>query len=447
MKTAIRCAAVVTNTPSGIIRDPLVLFGKDRILHVGRFDAAILASHEPVRLLHRPVSVLIPGLIQPHIHLCQTLFRGLAENRPLLDWLRDRIFPLEAAHDPDSMYLSAVLGLRELISGGTTTIMDMGSVRHYESVLQAILESGIRALAGKALMDRNDLYPALQELTQDALQSAADQLSVWHGRDQGRIRYAMTPRYILSCSDALLKESFSMCERVPDSFWHTHAAEQQEESVAVRAAVGEDAIPHFAKLGVLSARSGLAHGIWLSDTDLRLLRETGTRLFHCPSSNLKLGSGIAPLARLKSEQLVTGLAADGATCNNRLDGFREMNLAASLQNLKEGPGVVSAKSIFEMATLGGAESLNLHDLTGSVETGKAVDLVLVSASHPGRLAPPVTDEEWYAYLVHEASSDLVTDVWANGTQLKQDGLLTGENWVDQPTYQHSLARLLSRAGL
>lgn len=447
MKTAIRCAAVVTNTPSGIIRDPLVLFGEGRILHVGPFDTALLAGHQPVHLIHRPGSVLIPGLIQPHIHLCQTLFRGLAENRPLLAWLRDRIFPLEAAHDPDSMYLSAVLGLRELIAGGTTTIMDMGSVFHYESVLHAILESGIRALAGKALMDRNDLFPGLQEPTGKALQSAADQMAVWHGRDHGRIRYAMTPRYILSCSDALLKESFDLSERMPDSFWHTHAAEQQEESAAVRAAVGEDAIPHFAKLGVLSPKSGLAHGIWLSDTDLRLLRETGTRLIHCPSSNLKLGSGIASLARLKSEQLVTGLAADGAPCNNRLDGFREMNLAGLLQNLKEGPGVIPARTIFEMATLGGAKVLYLDDQTGSVETGKAADLALLTFMHSGRLSAPGTDEDWYAFLVHEVSSDLVTDVWAGGRPLKTDGVLAGPDPLAAGSPDQILATLLSRSGL
>ena len=148
-----------------------------------------------------PDLVALPGFVQTHVHLCQTLFRGLAEDVELLDWLQTRIFPLEAAHSPSSMYASARIGIAELIRCGTTTIMDMGSIHHEEEVVRAITETGMRAFVGKAMMDINTMHPPFREATDEALRSTLRQAEQWHGSAGGRIRYAVAPRFILSCTD------------------------------------------------------------------------------------------------------------------------------------------------------------------------------------------------------------------------------------------------------
>ncbi|HSQ73969.1 MAG TPA: amidohydrolase family protein, partial [Bacteroidota bacterium] len=194
----------------------------ERVLTAGERNALPGGDYATV---DAPGLVAMPGFVQTHIHLCQTLFRGLAEDVELLDWLQRRIFPLEAAHSPASMYASARAGLAELIRSGTTTIMDMGSVHHEEEVVRAVTESGIRAFLGKAMMDINDYHPALRESTRDSLESTLTQAQQWHGTANGRIRYAVAPRFVLSCSDSLLKEAYAMTRSFPGMLFHTHASE------------------------------------------------------------------------------------------------------------------------------------------------------------------------------------------------------------------------------
>ena len=198
--------------------------------------------------------VAIPGFIQTHIHLCQTLFRGLADDLELLDWLRLKIFPFEAAHSERSMYFSSLIGLAELIRSGTTTILDMGSVHHEEEVIRAVMDSGIRAFVGKAMMDINDMYPLLKESTKESVTSTVKQAEQWHNADNGRIRYAVAPRFILSCTDTLLSDAYQITTSFPGMLFHTHAAENRNERAC---------FPHL-KVGasniVNPAKAGCNHG-------------------------------------------------------------------------------------------------------------------------------------------------------------------------------------------
>lgn len=169
---------------------------------------------------------LIPGFVQTHIHLCQTLFRGKGDDLELMDWLRKRIWPLEAAHDEESLYYSAMLGIGELISSGTTTIVDMETVHHTDYAFQAIAKSGIRALSGKVMMDQKggDVPEALQEDTASSLQESVDLLEKWNGYGHGRIQYAFSPRFVISCTEPLLTEVRDLSARY-DVKVHTHASE------------------------------------------------------------------------------------------------------------------------------------------------------------------------------------------------------------------------------
>ncbi len=359
-------------------------------------------------------STVIPGFVQTHLHLCQTLFRGLADDLPLLDWLRLRIFPLEAAHTPASIYASARVGLAELIGSGTTTIMDMGSLRHEAEIVQAIVESGMRAFVGKALMDLNEPYPRLKEPTRLALRSAEEEAKAWHGSEGGRIFYAVAPRFVLSCTEALLREAGTFAAGIPGALFHTHAAENRDELEAVRRRCGTGNIEYFDRLGLLGARTCLAHCVWLQDREIDLLGERQSRVLHCPSSNLKLGSGIARVPAMLQKGIVVSLGADGAPCNNMLDMFEEMRLAALLQKPLHGAGTLKAGEVFALATVGGAEALGIVHDTGSIEPGKKADLVVLDLNKPWNPLRLESAEDIYSAIVYSGRPANVDSVMIDG---------------------------------
>jgi len=371
-------------------------------------------------VVHASGLVAMPGFVQTHIHLCQTLFRGLAEDVELLDWLQHRIFPLEAAHSPASMYASARAGLAELIRSGTTTIMDMGSIHHEEEVVRAVSESGIRAFLGKAMMDINDYHPALRESTKEALDSTLRQAGQWHGSANGRIRYAVAPRFVLSCSDALLTEAHAMTRAFPGMLFHTHASENRHELDAVRARCGMDNVEYFEALGILSEVTCLTHCVWLNDREVDLLARRQARVLHCPSSNMKLGSGIAPVPRYLERGIVVSLGADGAPCNNTLNMFQEMRLAALIQKPLHGPTAMPARLLLRLATGGGATALGLDREIGSLVPGKRADLILLDLSRPWNTPASATLDGFAVSIVHSCGPADVHSVMVDGEWLYRD---------------------------
>lgn len=367
----------------------------------------------------RPL-IIIPGFVQTHIHLCQTLFRGLADDLELLEWLKLRIMPFEAAHNASSMYVSAMIGLAELLRSGTTTIMDMGSVHHEEEVIRAVTESGIRAFVGKAMMDVNDLYPPLKESTRAALASARAFAEHVHGAADGRLRYAVAPRFILSCTDALLREAYEMTTAFPGMLFHTHAAENRHEMDAVRKRCAMDNVEYFEALGILHHNTCLAHCIWLNDGEIDLMRKRDAKVLHCPSSNLKLGSGIANIPLYRRRGITVSLGADGAPCNNTLDMFHEMRLAALMQKPLYGPTAMDARSVFEMATLSGATTLGLAHEVGSVEESKKADLVLLDLQRAWNPYTMNAEDDLYSAIVYSCTPENVHSVIIDGKWVYRD---------------------------
>ncbi|MEC7240411.1 MAG: amidohydrolase family protein, partial [Myxococcota bacterium] len=289
---------------------------------------------------------VLSGFVQSHVHLCQTLFRGMAEDRVLLDWLGERIWPLEAAHDEESTYWSARLGIAEMLLCGTTAFLDMGSLRHTSSTFLACEEAGVRATSGRSLMDREN--PAgLHASHEENLRGACDEADRWHNK--GRLRYGFAPRFVPSCSEGLLRETLSEARR-RKAVIHTHASENVAEIQLVRELTGKDNIVYFGQIGMLGPDVALAHCIHLSDPEMQLLAETRTRVLHCPSSNMKLASGIAPIPELLARGVHISVGADGAPCNNRLDPFSEMRKVGLLQALRLGPGHLDPSTILQMMT-------------------------------------------------------------------------------------------------
>src|SRR5262245_40611162 len=322
--------------------------------------------------------IVMPGFVQTHLHLCQTIMRGAADDLALLDWLKQRIWPFEAAHDERSLRASAQLGLAELIRGGTTCILSMETVHNTDAVFDEAQRSGLRASIGKCFMNAGNGAP--RRLLQPARQALAECEALhktWHKESDGRIRLALAPRFILSCTEGLLRDADALA-RQWGVLLHTHAAENRDEVRWVKQHTGCGNIEAFNRYGLLHDRLCVAHCVWTNNREKGLLRESQARVLHCPSSNLKLGSGIAPIWKMHRAGISVSLGADGAACNNNLDMFQEMRLAALLQKALHGPEAMPAATVLEMATLGGARALGLEKEIGSLEIGKRADVILVN---------------------------------------------------------------------
>jgi 5-methylthioadenosine/S-adenosylhomocysteine deaminase len=323
-------------------------------------------------------SAVLPGFVQTHIHLCQTLFRGAADDLPLIDWLKRRVWPLEAAHTPASVRASARLGIAEMIKGGTTSALTMETVNHTAEVFRVVEETGFRATVGKCMMDAGDDVPAeLFERTDDSIRESLALVEEWHGRAGGRIRACFAPRFAVSCTRALLEE-VARLSRERGVLVHTHASENRTEIEMVERATGMRNIEYLSTLGLAAPHVALAHCVHLNDAELDILARTGTHVLHCPSSNLKLGSGIAPVMEMLARGVSVSLGADGAPCNNRLDMFTEMRTAALLQKVGHGADALPARRVLRMATIDGARALALDSETGTLETGKRADCSVVA---------------------------------------------------------------------
>ena len=435
MRLLFKNATIITmNVHREVIKGDLLVDG-DRIAAIAE---NVGAPADQVFDLHG--DLLIPGLIQTHIHLCQTLFRGQADDLELLDWLKQKIWPLEGGHDPESLRDSALLGIGELFLGGTTTIVDMETVHHTEHAFQAILDSGIRALSGKVMMDdpSGDVPPSLQESTTDSLQESVDLYEKYHGQGNGRLEVVFTPRFVISCTDDLLIE-VSRLAAEKKAFVHTHASENRGEIQVVESTRGTRNVIFLEKMGLTGPNLILAHCIWLDDVEKEILVRSKTRISHCPSSNLKLASGIASIPELIDRGAEVSLGADGAPCNNNLDMFVEMRHAALIQKPLHGPTVMPAQKVFELATIAGARAIgHEHDL-GSLEVGKKADLAVITLN--GLHTWPNEHVDVYSQLVYQAHSSDVRLTMVNGKIVMQDRrLLT----IDVPWLKHSADKSLKR---
>lgn len=426
-----------------------VLPGADVLVEGGWIAAVgrVAAVPEGARVLDVAGDLVLPGLIQGHVHLGQTGFRGLAEGRGLLAWLEERIWPLEAAHDDESAYWTSLWGAAECLLGGTTTVQDIGIGPGARGLLQAILDSGLRAVAGPCLMDAGDTLPAaLRRETGDALAGAVELGDEFDGAAGGRLRFVLNPRFILTCSDELWR---GLRDLAAARGWpvHTHALEQREEGEAVRRLkAGRDEIAYFDEAGILAADLRIAHGVWLTGEHLARVRGERFSVVHCPSSNLKLGSGVADLVTIRAAGVPVGVGADGTPCNNGLDGWEEVRLAALLQTLRHGPGALSGRDALRLATSEGARVLAMEREVGSVEAGKRADLVVLSTARPELWAAPGVDP--HDRVAFSASPAAVRHVLVEGELLVEEARLTRLDLDDiRRRAEAALAALLRRARL
>jgi 5-methylthioadenosine/S-adenosylhomocysteine deaminase len=439
----IKGATVVTLGPDDKVFEADVVIEDGIISSVGPSGDPRL-NRQFDRVIDARGQIVLPGFIQTHIHLCQTLMRGSADDLPLIDWLRRRIWPLEAAHKYDSVYASARLGIAELIKGGTTSALTMETVHHTEAAFRAAEESGFRATIGKCMMDTGkDVPNGLREDTASSIIESIKLLERWDGRANGRIRCCFAPRFALSCSSGLLRDVGDLAEsrRI---IVHTHASESRDEIDAVEAQTGRRNIEYLAETGLLRGRSVLAHCVWIDEGEINILSESGAHVAHCPSSNLKLGSGIAPVPELLRRGISVTLGADGAACNNRLDMFTEMRTAALIQKPIHGPESLPANIVLRMATIDGAKALGIDDQVGSVEVGKLADVQILDLNR----LHTTPSRDLVSAIVYAAEASDVKTVIIDGCIVMEDrNLLTLDEQSVIDDARKEFSALMDRASL
>jgi guanine deaminase len=372
--------------------------------------------------------LLLPGLVDLHAHLPQLPNAGLGAGLDLLSWLERYIFPLERDFDRATAERLAPAALRAFAAAGTTTAVLYGAV--YEDSLEACFEAaerhGIRAVIGKVMMDRlsYDESHRPADILELSLRQSAELCARWHGRDEGRLRYAFTPRFAVSCSPEMLRESARLAGET-GAYWQTHLSEDRAELAEVARLFPEarDYLDVYDRAGALGARAILAHAIHLSDREVGRLAESGARVAHCPSSNLFLASGAMPLARYLEAGIPIGLGSDVAA-GPELGLFAVMRAGAYTQNALRVAGDERPRldplGWLRLATLGGAEALGQDGSIGSIEEGKEADLIAVDADLTVPLPGVEADEpdELMSRLMFRPHPAMVRAAWVRGQRLE-----------------------------
>jgi len=368
--------------------------------------------------------LVLPGFIQIHVHLNQTLFRGMADDMDVVDWLKLWIWPLEQAHNPDSVYASARLSIAEMVRCGTTTAMTMETLNHTEAAFSAAGDMGFRAVIGNAMMDSWEVgTEMIGESTDIALKKSFSLFEQFDRTHNGRLHFAFCPRGTRNASDDLWKEIAKISQQ-KDIKVHTHVAENREQSDRLAMQDGRE-LDYLDRMGVVNPNLVIAHGVWLTDEEHDLLARKGASVAHCPSANFKLASGIARVPEMLAKGVNVALGADGAPCNNNLNAFMEMRLAALIHKPRRGPKSMPAMQVLEMLTINGAKAAGLEDQVGSLEPGKRADVTIINREElhasPKSSTNPVTQ------LVYEHQSSDVDTVIIDGEVLLQNKQFTRWN--------------------
>ena len=396
-----------------VVEDGAVAVEGDRIAAVGPANEIRdrYPDHE-----RRELDIVCPGFVQTHVHSVQSPGRGLADDTDLFEWLEDCILPIEANLTADEVELASLLSYVELLEHGTTCCVDHLTVHHSERAFAAAERAGIRGVLGKALMDRN-APEELQEPTEAGLAETRDLIERYHRSADDRLRYAVTPRFTPTCSEACLRGAREIADDYDGVRIHTHASEHESVVDDVTGERGMRDIEWLHEVGLTGEDVVLAHVILTSERERELLADTGTHVTYCASSNMKIGAGVAPVVDYRDRGINVALGNDGAPVNNTLDPVSEMRQATLLQTVEQrDPETVPARTVFGMATRSGAKAAG-YDRVGKLREGWRADIVGVRTD--SSRAVPLHDA--YSYLVYAATGSDVAFTMVDGEVVVADG--------------------------
>jgi 5-methylthioadenosine/S-adenosylhomocysteine deaminase len=358
-------------------------------------------------------AIALPGLINTHTHLSMTMFRGYADDMLLQDWLRKKIWPLEAKLTGEACYYGALLGAIEMIQSGTTSFMDM--YFYMEDVARAVAESGLRGFLAYGIIDLFDASKARmeQEKTGKFFNYVKD-------LGNPRIRFALGPHSPYTCSAETLLWAKEFAEK-NNVINHVHVAETRKEQADSQQQHGMRVVEYLDKIGALSQHMLAAHCAWLTKSEVALLGKAGAGVAHCPVSNMKLASGgVAPLPEMFEAGVNVGLGTDGAASNNTLDMFETMKVCALLHKAHRWDAtVLNAQTVLDLATIQGAKALRAEHDVGSLEPGKRADIILIDAKAPN-MNPVYGAETVVSDLVYSASCANVATTIVDGQVLMEN---------------------------
>lgn len=401
---------VTMNGQKRVIQNGAVAIRGERIVGVGT-RAEIDRDWQPKKRIDRPNAVLTPGLINTHTHAAMSLFRGVADDLKLQDWLNNFIFPAEAKNvSADFVRWGTRLACLEMLLSGTTTFTDM---YYFEDVVaEAAKEAGMRGVLGETVIG----FPVADAKTPaDALKLTETFLERF--RNDPLVVAAIAPHALYTNSDETLKATRALANKYNAPLL-IHVSETKKENDDNQAKRHQSPVQTLNTLGVFNGRTVAAHCVWVDPTDMGILKTKNVGVAHCPSSNMKLASGAAPVVEMLKRGIAVGLGPDGpAGSNNDFDLMEEADLAAKLQKLiRNDPEALPAAQAFEMATMGGARVLGLEKEIGSLENGKRADLIALDLDAPN--AVPMYDV--YSQLVYALKGSNVTDVIVNGREVVRD---------------------------
>lgn len=410
-----------------------VLIEGDRLAEVGQVAGErVPPGTEIVDVAGR---LVLPGLVNTHVHLSQQLGRGIADDVDLLTWLRARIWPYEGALTLEDSHLSSLACCAELIRSGVTTFAEAGG-QEVDGMGRAVEEIGVRAVLVQSTMDCGEGLPAAWvRSTDECLALQQGHLERWHGAADGRIRVWLGLRTLFNCSDELVRRTTALAQERGVGV-NMHLAEVADEVDYVRATRGATPVEHMAALGALGPNLLAAHTVWVTPQEVDLFRLHDVKVSHNPAAAMKM-LGFAPVPEMLDKGVCVSLGTDGAPSNNRMDLMDEMYLASLVHKGRRlDPTVVPAERVLEMATVNGARAVLWDADVGSLEPGKKADLIVVDPRAPGTL--PLHDP--ISAMVYAMHSSNVVASMCDGRWLLRDGAL---QTVDEPAL---LDEVVDRAG-
>jgi 5-methylthioadenosine/S-adenosylhomocysteine deaminase len=411
LDTVIHNAVIVTVNPNFDIIQNGVIGIRNGLIECVLAGGKDVLSTPAMEYIDAGGGIVMPGLVNVHTHLPMSLFRGLADDLPLAEWLNDHIFPAESRHiTPETARIGALLSCLEMLLSGTTTCCD--GYFYEDAVAEAILETGIRAVAGQGVIDFP--APGVPDPSRN-VETAAAFVEKWRHHSP-----LITPSIFChspyTCSAQTLKKAKQAADRLGVLF-QIHVAETKSERDQSLAATNMTPVAYLDSLGVMDKNTLAVHAVWVDEADMEILARRNVKIAHAPESNMKLAAGVAPVPRMLEKGLTVGLGTDGCASNNNLDLFGEMGMAAKLHKvMASDPTVMSARTVVRMATIMGAKAIGLGDVIGSLEPGKQADIIIINTRQP-HLTPVYHPESHLAYAVRGAD---VRDVLVAGRVVVRD---------------------------
>ncbi|HIH96458.1 MAG TPA: amidohydrolase [Thermoplasmata archaeon] len=397
-----------------IIQDGSVVIEGNRVVEVGKSEKI---DYKAEHVIDCKGKLILPGLIDSHLHLAQALLRGSADDLALIPWLSRRVWPLQSSYDHELGKLSAQLCCIELIKSGTTTFIEamLNTKYGFDGIAEAVKNIGLRGVLSKIVMDRpyyadKKVYEGMVESKEESMKEAIAMIEKWHHKANDRIHVWFGPRTPGACSPSFYQEISEKAKKYKVGVT-LHLAETKEDVDYLKREFGMTPMQFMKRCELLGKHVVYAHGVWMTDEDFPILKESGSTVCHCPSCNLKLASGFAPILKMLAHGINVSLGCDGAPCNNTYDLIREMRLAALIHKGRLlDSQVLPAERVLELATLNGARATQWNGKLGSIEPNKLADIIVVDMIKPHLL--PIRNP--VSTLVYSANGSDVEAVIVDG---------------------------------